>query len=120
MGYDRNHAIIVSASYASELLDAAHTEAQRMFQGIAPVTPIYGSPVNHLLTFAVLPDGSKEWWDHSNAGDEARTELLRWLNAHRYDDGSSPFEWVEVQYGDDNRKTVVTRHSDEPQYDIIA
>jgi hypothetical protein len=120
MGYERHNAILVT-SWSEPLVAEAQAEASRLFDGIAPVTPVMRTSVNGYHSFAVLPDGSKEGWDHSKKGDEARTELLRWMNERRYSDGSSPLDWVEVQYGDDNDETIVTRHSDEPQYtDVIA
>lgn len=60
-----------------------------------------------------LPDGSKEGWEHSDVGDKARDSYTDWLKAQAYEDGSSPLQWVEVQYGDDNGETKIIRHSDE-------
>ena len=114
MGYSRNHAIIIT-THDPSLMVQAEAVALRLFLYVAPVTPVMRHPVNGSASFAILPDGSKEWWDHSNRGDEARTDLIRWMNEQRYSDGSSPFDWVEVQYGDDNGETIVIRHSDEPQ-----
>jgi hypothetical protein len=120
MGYERHHAILIT-SWDDQIAAKAHAEATRLFDDIAPVTPVMHASVNGYYSFAVLPDGSQEGWNHSKEGDEARTDLIRWMNAQRYSDGSSPLDWAEVQYGDDNNVSVVTRHSDEPQYtDVIA
>lgn len=69
--------------------------------------------MNFYESFFVAPDGSKEFWEISEAGDRLRDEFVAWLNEQRFADGSSPFDWVEVQYGDDERETKIIRHSDE-------
>lgn len=119
MGYERHHAIIVT-TWNKDLAEQARAEAERIFsrdghpgRRIAPVSSVLGSAVNDVCTFVVAPDGSKDGWDHSNAGDAARAEFIAYLNAQRYRDNSSPFDWVEVQYGDDWNETIVVSHSDE-------
>jgi len=77
------------------------------------VSEVVESPTNSRFSFAVFPDGSKEGWEQSNVGDAQRANLIKWLDRQRYEDGSSPFDWVEVQYGDDNKVTMVIAHSDE-------
>ena len=111
MGYMRHHAIVITtwdresaenvAAYAKEL---GCTQSEMV-----------ESPVNGYFTLLIAPDGSKEGWNHSELGDTQRAELIQWLDAQRYSDGSSPFDWVEVQYGDDDDATLVVSHSDEAQ-----
>src|SRR5262249_28308421 len=76
-------------------------------------SPIMSSKVNEWHTIVVPPDGSKEGWDESDRGDAGRKRLIEWLDSKRYEDGSSPYDWAEVQYGDDNGESRVTAHSDE-------
>lgn len=106
MGYERHHAIVVSARTAGQI-DAAHAEALRVFDD--RVSGIMASPVNGVRSFFIPPDGSKEGWPESETGDQQREEFVAWLDAQRYGDGSSPYKWVEVQYGDDDRETKVCR-----------
>ena len=119
MGYMRHHAIVVTGSYdlwperayekAEELLsqwrDSTH-EPQPVLSQLSEEC------MNGRRSFCVFPDGSKEGWPTSEAGDEFRDRLIRWLEEQRYEDGSSPLAWVEVQYADDERETKVCRHSD--------
>lgn len=79
---------------------------------VAPITDPMRSPLNGWWTFAVFPDGSKEGWPDSGHGDKARSQFMEWLESQRHGDGSSPYDWVEVQYGDDEGETLVTRDSD--------
>jgi hypothetical protein len=103
MGYQRHHAIIVT-SFLDENLDAAHRKAVRIFGEAA--SPIIESEQNGYRSFFVAPDGSKEGWLESVAGDADRNKFVKWLRGKRLD-------WVEVQYGDDEGQTVVVRHSDD-------
>jgi hypothetical protein len=126
MGYERHHAIIVT-TWDKDLAEQARAEAERIFSRdghpglrLAPVSPILETIVNSVYTFMVAPDGSKDGWDHSDAGDVARAELIAYLNAQRYRDNSSPFDWVEVQYGDDWNETIVVSHSDEAEILVDA
>lgn len=108
MGYMRHHAIIVTGAIP-EKLHAAHAAAQSIFP---VVTAIVDSETNGYGSFMVPPDGSKEGWEESDEGNTRRELFLDALSDLRYPDGY-PFEWVEIQYGDDDRETVVTHHSDE-------
>lgn len=60
------------------------------------------SITNGYLTYAFLPDGSKEGWDTSDQGDEYREQFAA-LFSFRYEDGSSPFDVVHVRFGGDER-----------------
>ena len=116
MGYMRHHAIVVT-SWNETVLREAHGYATSLG---GAVTPIIEGSINEQYSFALLPDGSKEGWDHSHAGDAQRDALVSWMDTKRYGDGSSPLAWVEVQFGDDDRVTKVTRHSDEPEREITG
>lgn len=111
MGYERSHAIVVS-SFDEAHLARAHSEA-KLFCGDL-VSPIVPRRINGGGSFFVAPDGSKELWEESDLADTQRNDLIRWLDTQRYGDGSTPLDWVEVQFGDDEHETLVTRHSDEP------
>lgn len=55
------------------------------------VTPCYAG-VNGYMSFAILPDGSKEFWDHSDACDRLRAKAR---------EIAGDYEWVQVQFGSD-------------------
>jgi len=110
MGYIRHHAIIVTDHGYGEHINEAHTKAVEM--GCNP-SAVIRSAINNYHSFFIPPDGSKEGWGESSLGDMRRGKFIAWIDEQRYGDGSSPFSWVEVQYGDDNRETVVISHNDE-------
>lgn len=111
MGYMRHNAIIVS-SWDRKLLKETEKKAVDIF-GRIYVSPIIESRANREVSFFIPPDGSKEGWETSMQGDIDRDNFIRWIDAKRYDDGSSALKWVEVQYGDDEGKTKIIRHSDQ-------
>lgn len=97
MGCIRHHAIVVT----TRLDNRIDTARQKAIELGMTVTSIADEVTNGYLSFLVAPDGSKEGWEESAAGDERRAAFKEWLRSQEYEDGSSPFSWVEVMYGDD-------------------
>ena len=58
------------------------------------------SLVNNKITLFLAPDGSKKGWDTAEHGEALRNLLIELLKTFDDDDGSNPFEWVEVGYGE--------------------
>lgn len=66
------------------------------------VTPVAHGMVNGEASFLIGPDGSKEWWDLSDAGDVFRREVVAQLEASKL--------WlsvVEVRWGELGDRLVV-------------
>jgi len=108
MGYMRHNAIIVSSSI-DDLFYEAHKKATEIFPWVSPISPL---AMNGVRSFFIPPDGSKEGWNDSNEGDERREAFKEFLNSKRWDDGSTSLDWVEIQYGDDQKQTLIVDHSD--------
>jgi len=107
----QHHAIIVSNNWG-DWLDNAHQKAGELCEEL--VTPISPYTGDGYRSFAILPDGSKEGWDTSDKFEERRSLFLDYLRSLRYEDGSSPLDWVLVQFGDDELETKVLEDDDEP------
>lgn len=105
MGYMRHHAILVT-SYKDERINAAREKALSFGLACSEIIP---SRTNVYFSFFVAPDGSKEGWPDSDEGDAKRDLFINWLNSYRFSDGSSPLDWVEVQYGDEGGEQEVLR-----------
>lgn len=121
MGYMRLNAMVVT-SWDSDLIQEAHRVAHEIFDeivtpfGVSPiacVTEVTPETVNGYRSFLIAPDGSKEGWGHSDKGDDARAQFAGWLHEQAYRDGSNALSWVEVFFGDDNRKVGIVRDGDE-------
>lgn len=117
MGYMSHHSILIT-SWNQAHLEALHqraaqiiNEESRQVEGIDAhlgymLTPITDDGINGYRSFCLLPDGSKEGWTESDAGDRIRSRLKEAL---RQDDN---LRWVEVQYGDDDWDTKIIDDSD--------
>jgi hypothetical protein len=109
MGYIRHNAIIATfyeRGPAEEFIFFAVSIG-------ATVSEAIESPLNGYVSVFIAPDGSKEGWSDSAVGDVQRAAIIEYLDRRRYDDGSAPFDWVEVQYGDYDHVTKVVAHSDD-------
>lgn len=96
MSYVKHNAIIVT-SCLEDRLEQARGKA---IQLDLTVTPCVRSTINGYETFVIVPDGSKEGWDESEVGDRKREMFLKWIESQSYEDGSSPFDVVHVEYGE--------------------
>lgn len=113
MGYIRHHAIIVTCCDHLKLLTKIRDSIRHNESDRVPVSDIMNSPINGYASFTIYPDGSKEGWETSTNGDLARKGIINLLDKFRFCDGSSFLSWVEVQYGDGDRKTKIISHSDQ-------
>ncbi len=103
MGYFIHHTIAVTSSDRPLL-----TEAQAFAVGIgAHVSEIVAGGTNGSISFLVAPDGSKEGWEESDAGDVRREALKNWLRARAYEDGSTSLKWFEVEHPEDGAPRVI-------------
>lgn len=107
MGYTRHNAVIVTAEgYAMRgemKIPAPDVEAFRQSlpeKWRALVVGPVKSVINDWETWAFLPDGSKEDWEDSDLGDEYRRQFIA-LFSFAFDDGSSPFDVLDVRFGGD-------------------
>lgn len=108
MGYIRHHAIVVTG-YCEKDISKAQTKAKKLSMAVSNIVE---SPLNGYFSFFVAPDGSKEGWAESAAGDETREDFINYLNSMRYSDTSSPLSWIEMFYGDEENKASIVQHDD--------
>ena len=107
MGYIAHNAIIVTTWNADAMLGVVAKCASLGAEVIGPSK----SEINQTQTILICPDGSKEGWEESDAGDRRRSELRDYFDTWKYEDGSSPLEWCEVRYGGDDKAAVVVEHA---------
>jgi hypothetical protein len=106
MGYIKHNAIIVT-SWEPVAVEQARAKSEELGMVVSAVVK---SRVNDYGSILVAPDGSKEGWEDSAAGDAQRAALRAWLNSQRYEDGSSSIEWCEVSYGSDDAGAEIVNH----------
>lgn len=105
MGWIRHHGIVVTC-WNEDALNVALTKAIEVF-GHEQVSEAVLSPSNGYRSFLVAPDGSKEGWPESAAGDAARGKYIAWLGEQAYEDGSSALEWLEYEHDVDNKRARI-------------
>lgn len=102
MGYIRHDAVLVTTETYRDGglpdMDAFRASLPERWRPLV-IGPVE-APVNGTILYAFLPDGSKEWWADSDAGDEYRARF-RALFTFAYGDGSSPDDVVTVSFGGD-------------------
>ena len=111
MGYIVNHAIVVESRH-KETIQRAHEKAAQLFPRVSPL--ILGGS-NGSASFFVPPDGSKEGWPESDAGDAARDELVAFLRKQ-----CEYASWAELTLGGDDREAKITRHGDESANEVAG
>jgi hypothetical protein len=103
MGYMAHDAVIVTTA---DHRPGGLPDIEAFRQSIDPrfrhlvVGPV-PSMINGYVSYAFLPDGSKEGWDASNCGDEIR-EAFKALFRQLYEDGSSTDHLIHVRFGGDH------------------
>lgn len=102
MGYIRHHAIVV-VGFDRERVEKAHVKAIELGM---QVTNIVTSSINAYESFMVTPDGSKESWEESDAGDARRDEYIAWLRA----EPKLFLDWAEVELDTERDFAQLTRH----------
>jgi hypothetical protein len=96
MGYIKHDAIVVT-SFGERYLEPARRKADAL--GL-PVTEIVTSHTNGYVSFLIAPDGSKEGWDASDAGDVARASWKEWAHEQRKSEDLF-IDWVHLSYAGD-------------------
>ena len=107
MGYIRHDAIIAT-SWDKKYLKPAMKKAKAL--GL-PCSEIVDSVKNRYCSFLIAPDGSKEGWDESARGDEARQAWKDWADDAWTKDELYVY-WVHVSYaGDEYKDTKVVQQA---------
>jgi len=57
-------------------------------------------------TLFLAPSGSKKGWDMDKEVKHLRDVIISYIKLYDYEDGSSPFTWVEVGYGEYGQKVL--------------
>lgn len=104
MGVENNNAVIATTWNREEV--------KRIRQWVEELTNmkslfLFGEEeINGKTTVVMVPDGSKEGWVESDAGDALRDRFIAELEKANYDDGSNPWKFVEVGFGEFGQKVL--------------
>lgn len=111
MGTICHHAIVVT-TWSKGYAQKAHEEAVKCC-GAKLVTALTSEATNGYRSFMIAPDGSKEGWEESNHGEAQRSAFIAWLEGQRWRDGSTPYSWVLIEYGERFQRegAVIIKHA---------
>lgn len=115
MGYIKHHTIVVTC-WDKAHLKAARKKAKKIFKeafkynglsspGDKLISNIVQGLANAQDSFFIAPDGSKEGWDTSDIGNNARAEFLDWLSKN----DENYCDYIEVCFGGDDSADDITR-----------
>lgn len=93
------HRAVVVTTWAENYANMAREKAVAIF-GPERVSPLIPSEVNGYLTVFIASSGSKLGWDTDDIHQKRIIDYRAALRKHDYDDGSSPFDFVCVEYGE--------------------
>lgn len=105
MGVENNNAVLATTwddeavARIKEWIAAQPAEWRSLFAVVATI-------MNGRTTVVLCPDGGKEGWKTSNAGDDLRQRFIAELTSNDYEFGSSPWDWVEIGYGEYGQKIL--------------
>ena len=124
MGTIQHHAVIAS-TWNEDEFDRVRTwlefEANQKSDLIPPFTMHWSfqaqEAVNGYRSIVLYPDGSKEGWESSHAGDDFRDRFIEQLEQSNYSDGSCPWSYVEVAFGELGQKVTRGNCDMEDYYD---
>ncbi|MGH1470144.1 MAG: hypothetical protein ACRBCS_03065 [Cellvibrionaceae bacterium] len=105
MSVENNECVVATASNdeAVEKIKAWVMTLSEREQSLFAFVPALA---NSKTTIFLAPDGSKKGWEAANHGEALRSQLIEMLALFNYEDGSNPFSWVEVGYGEYGQKVL--------------
>ena len=118
MGYIKHHTIIVT-DFRHDCIVAVHQKAKEIFKnnfgndvcsrvdGSCIISEVIHGLTNGQYSFFIAPDGSKEGWETSKNGDNARKQFLDWLMLSDY-----TCDYVELSFGGDDEYERIVRSKD--------
>ncbi len=99
MGVENNECVIATTWSEKDMdkikawVETLNDEQRQLFVFVPAL-------VNHKETMFMAPDGSKKGWDIADATEILRDRVITKLMEFNYEDGSSPFDFIEVGYGE--------------------
>ena len=101
-----NHNAVIATTALEDAANHLQQWIDEQSEGDRELILRAGSWVNRYHTFIVVPDGSKEDWPESDNGEDFRKRLILRLSEDAYEDGSSPWDWVEIGFGEYGQKVL--------------
>jgi hypothetical protein len=104
MGVENNNAVIATTWNREEV-----NRIKNFVAGLERMQSLFlfgDEEINGRTTVVMVPDGSREGWPNSDEGDKLRDLFVAELEKANYVDGSSPWNYVEVEFGEFEQKVL--------------
>ena len=101
-----NHNAVIATTWSLEKADNLQEWIETLGDKRRLIIRAKETLVNGYHTFIVVPNGSKEGWEDSDNGDRLRERVIIRLSKDNYEDNSSPWNWVEVGFGEFGQKVL--------------
>ncbi len=101
-----NHNAVLATTWDEKRVDALVLWISGLDDNEQGLFVFSESQINGYSTIILVPDGSKEGWDDSDKGDSLRGKFIARLREDEWEDGSSPWDWIEVGYGEYGQKVL--------------
>lgn len=93
------HKAVIATTYSNKEVEAATKFIDTVADEFKALFVMQKGVVNNETTVCYVPDGSKEGWSHSDKSDYVRSDFVSFLLSREFEDGSSPWYFIEVSYG---------------------
>lgn len=105
MGVENNECV-VATTWNHDAMEKVKKWALTLREQEQSLFAFLPSLANRKKTLFLAPDGSKKGWSYAEQGEALRNKLIELLSSFDYEDGSNPFDWVEVGYGEFGQKVL--------------
>ena len=105
MGVENNEAILAT-TWNDEVVEKTRSWIKSVDENLQQLFVIVPCICNGKHTILLAPSGSKKGWPEDDRVTELRRNFIAYLNSFNYGDGSSPFDWVEVGWGEFGQKVL--------------
>ena len=105
MGVENNECIIAT-TWDKEAILAIREWVANLPKEEHALFAFLPSIVNSKQTLFMAPDGSKKGWETAERFSKLRDDLIELFESFNYEDGSNPFDYVEVGYGEFGQKVL--------------
>ena len=105
MGVENNECVIAT-THDDKVANSVREWVQALPSAHQALFAFLPSLVNAKQTIVLAPDGSKKGWDLAEEGELLRNSFIKKLEEFDFEDGSNPFDFVEVGYGEFGQKVL--------------
>lgn len=102
----KNNECVIATTWDEKAVEDMRTWISKLPDDQQRLFAVIPSLVNGKQTIFLAPDGSKKGWDEAERGETLRNQFIEQLETFDYDDGSNPFDFVEVGYGEFGQKVL--------------